>query len=82
VPGYGSQGASARDVADAFDSDGFGAIINNSRGITFAYQRPAYHARFGNDWQSAVAQAVHDMIDDLAANTNAGRLREAAIVGS
>ena len=41
VPGYGSQGRPARDVAGAFDDDGFGAIVNNSRGITFAYQRPA-----------------------------------------
>jgi orotidine-5'-phosphate decarboxylase len=80
VPGYGSQGATGRDVAGAFDSDGWGALINNSRGITFAYQRPAYHARFGADWQAAVAQAVHDMIDDLAANTTAGRIREAANV--
>jgi orotidine-5'-phosphate decarboxylase len=81
VPGYGSQGASARDVASAFDSEGLGALINNSRGITFAYQRSAYHARFGNDWQAAVDQAVRDMIDDLAANTNAGRLRETANAG-
>jgi orotidine-5'-phosphate decarboxylase len=81
VPGYGSQGASGRDVAGAFDSDGLGALINNSRGVTFAYQRSAYHARFGNDWQSAVVHAVRDMIDDLAANTNAGRLRETANVG-
>jgi orotidine-5'-phosphate decarboxylase len=80
VPGYGSQGATASDVADAFDADGLGALINNSRGIAFAYQRPVYHARFGDDWQSAVAQAVRDMIDDLAANTNAGRLRETAEV--
>jgi orotidine-5'-phosphate decarboxylase len=78
VPGYGSQGASARDVAGAFDSEGWGAIINNSRGITFAYQRSVYQARFGNDWQAAVEQAVHDMIDDLATNTSAGRLRELA----
>ena len=49
-------------------------LINNSRGITFAYERPAYHARFGDDWQSAIAQAVGDMIDDLAANTSAGLL--------
>ena len=78
VPGYGSQGATGRDVAGAFDSEGFGAVINNSRGITFAYQRAAYRTRFGDDWQAAVDQAVHDMIDDLAANTSAGRLREAA----
>ncbi len=78
VPGYGSQGATGRDVAGAFDGAGLGAVINNSRGITFAYQRQAYRTRFGDDWQAAVEQAVHDMIDDLAANTNAGRLRETA----
>jgi orotidine-5'-phosphate decarboxylase len=75
VPGYGTQGASAADVAGAFDNEGLGAIVNNSRGITYAYARPGYHARFGGNWQSAIEQAVHDMIDDLAANTPAGRLR-------
>jgi orotidine-5'-phosphate decarboxylase len=80
VPGYGTQGASSADIAGAFDANGLGALINNSRGITFAYERPAYLARFGADWQSAIAQAVRDMIDDLAANTTAGRLRDAAKV--
>ena len=75
VPGYGTQGGTSQDVAGAFDENGLGALINNSRGITFAYARPAYHARFGGDWQSAIAQAVRDMIDDLAANTTASRLR-------
>ena len=58
-------------------NDGLGALVNNSRGITYAYERPAYHARFGDNWQAAVEQAVRDMIDDLAANTNAGRLQAA-----
>jgi orotidine-5'-phosphate decarboxylase len=79
VPGYGIQGGTASDVAPAFDENGFGALINNSRGITFAYERPAYHARFGNDWQAAIAQAVRDMVDDIAANTNAGRLKNQAV---
>jgi orotidine-5'-phosphate decarboxylase len=35
VPGYGAQGAGAADVAGAFDQDGLGAIVNNSRGIIF-----------------------------------------------
>jgi orotidine-5'-phosphate decarboxylase len=78
VPGYGTQGASAIDVAGAFDNDGLGVLVNNSRGITYAYERPAYHARFGQNWQAAIEQAVRDMIDDLAANTNAGRLRMSA----
>ncbi len=51
VPGYGSQGGTARDVAAAFDEDGLGALINNSRGIIFAHARPAYRDRYGSDWQ-------------------------------
>jgi orotidine-5'-phosphate decarboxylase len=77
VPGYGSQGATSRDVAAAFDENGLGALVNNSRGITGAHERTAYRARFGDRWQAAVEQAVRDMIDDLAANTDAGRLRPA-----
>jgi orotidine-5'-phosphate decarboxylase len=80
VPGYGTQGGTACDLAGAFDEDGLGALVNNSRGITFAYERPTYHARFGADWQSSIAQAVQDMIDDLAANTNSSRLRRGAQV--
>jgi len=76
VPGYGTQGGSASDVAPAFDADGLGAIINNSRGITFAYQKPAAVARFGDDWRAAVAQAVRDMVDDLAAHTTSAKLRQ------
>ena len=75
VPGYGTQGATSLDIASAFDENGLGAIVNNSRGVTFAYERPAYQARFGDDWQGAVRQALQDMIDDLAANTPAGKLR-------
>ncbi len=74
VPGYGSQGGTARDVAPAFDEHGLGAIINNSRGITGAHARSPYRERFDKNWQGAVEQAVRDMIDDLAANTPAGRL--------
>jgi orotidine-5'-phosphate decarboxylase len=80
IPGYGTQGGSAQDVAAAFDENGLGALINNSRGITYAYERPAYRARFGGDWQSAIAQAVRDMVDELAANSRAGRLATAGAV--
>lgn len=75
VPGYGAQGGSATDVAPAFDADGLGALINNSRGITFAYQKPAARARFGDDWRAAIDLAVRDMIDDIAAHSAAGKLR-------
>lgn len=39
VPGYGAQGGGAKDILPCFNEDGFGAIINNSRGIIFAYQK-------------------------------------------
>jgi orotidine-5'-phosphate decarboxylase len=76
VPGYGAQGASAADVAGAFEADGSGALINSSRGLTFAYNRPEF-ARYGGDWQAAIQAAVRQMADELAAHTPAGRLRQA-----
>lgn len=75
VPGFGSQGGTARDVAAAFDSQGTGAIVNNSRGIIFAHKRKPYAERFGESrWQQAVEAATRDMIDQLRAETPAGQL--------
>lgn len=39
VPGYGAQGAGAQEVKPCFNEDGLGAIVNNSRGIIFAYEK-------------------------------------------
>ncbi|KUK08156.1 MAG: Orotidine 5'-phosphate decarboxylase [Caldanaerobacter subterraneus] len=38
VPGYGAQGATAEDVVNCFDEEGYGAIINSSRGVIYAYR--------------------------------------------
>lgn len=75
VPGFGSQGGTARDVAAAFDAHGGGAIVNNSRGIIFAYKNKPYSEQMGDArWQDAVAAATRDMIEQLRAETPAGRL--------
>ncbi len=75
VPGYGSQGGTAKDVAGAFDARGFGAIVNNSRGILFAYREGEYAKLYGaSRWQEAVEAATRRMIEELRANTLAGRL--------
>lgn len=75
VPGFGSQGGTARDVAAAFDPNGGGAIVNNSRGILFAFRRGEYAQRFGSSrWQEAVEAATGEMIDQLRAETPAGKL--------
>ena len=39
VPGYGAQGATAKDIANAFNDDGLGAIVNSSRGIMCAWKK-------------------------------------------
>ncbi len=67
VPGYGSQGATARDVAAAFDARGLGAVVNNSRGIIFAHSRPEYKDRAAANWQTAVEAATREMIEQLRA---------------
>ncbi|HZZ28240.1 MAG TPA: orotidine-5'-phosphate decarboxylase [Pirellulales bacterium] len=74
IPGYGSQGGTAKDVVAGFDADGLGAIVNNSRGIIFAHQRREY-AGFGpSRWQEAVEAATREMIAQLRSETPAGRL--------
>jgi orotidine-5'-phosphate decarboxylase len=75
IPGFGAQGGTANDCAAAFDSIGLGAIVNNSRGIIFAHERPEYKNRFGaSRWQEAVEAATQEMIAQLRAETSAGKL--------
>jgi orotidine-5'-phosphate decarboxylase len=74
VPGYGSQGGTAADVAGGFDSQGLGAIVNNSRGIIFAHARPEYSQFGAARWQEAVEAATRRMIAELADGTPAGNL--------
>ncbi len=67
IPGYGSQGGRAGDVAAGFDSRGLGALVNNSRGIIFAHARQDFAGRFKpDDWQQAVEAATREMIAELA----------------
>jgi orotidine-5'-phosphate decarboxylase len=60
VPGYGTQGGTAADVAGAFRSDGLGAVVNSSRGITAAFQ-PAEPR-----WEDAVLRAAKEASRVLA----------------
>lgn len=78
IPGYGSQGGTAADVAAAFDANGLGAIVNNSRGINFAFRQPAYAERFSpRQWEAAAEAAVKDMIADLTAHVTQSTSPEA-----
>ncbi|MFA5794389.1 MAG: orotidine-5'-phosphate decarboxylase [Candidatus Brocadiia bacterium] len=60
VPGYGAQGATAKDLKGYFNNDGLGAIVNASRSIIFAYKEPG-----AADWQARIKEAVRLMKTDL-----------------
>ena len=75
VPGYGSQGGAAADVAAAFTPSGLGALVNNSRGINFAYRSAPYADQFGpHQWEAAAEAATRRMIADLKESTSARSL--------
>jgi orotidine-5'-phosphate decarboxylase len=65
VPGYGAQGGTAADLIPYFNADGFGAIVNSSRGIIAAYKLEKY-ANYGADgFAEAARAAVVDMVSDI-----------------
>ncbi len=67
IPGYGSQGAKAADVAAGFGNDGVGAVVNSSRAIIFAHERKDFRERFApHQWEQAVAAATEEMIVELS----------------
>ncbi|MFX0040806.1 MAG: orotidine-5'-phosphate decarboxylase [Promethearchaeota archaeon] len=39
IPGFGVQGAQAKDIKNGFYNDGLGGLVNSSRGIIFAYNK-------------------------------------------
>lgn len=65
VPGYGAQGGKGEDLVHYFNRDGFGAIVNSSRGIIAAYKQEKY-AKFGaENFADASREAVKEMIKDI-----------------
>ena len=64
VPGYGAQGAGAKDVRRFFDADGRGSIVNSSRGIIGAWKTE-------DKGSAGVGEAAHSaairMRDELSA---------------
>jgi orotidine-5'-phosphate decarboxylase len=61
VPGYGAQGATARDCAASFDAAGKGAIVNASRSVIYAFAKDT-----SRPWAEAVGAAAKAFAADLA----------------
>jgi orotidine-5'-phosphate decarboxylase len=60
APGYGAQGGAAADARAAFRADGLGAIVNSSRGVTFAFDAD------DANWEAAIKTAVERAAGELA----------------
>ena len=65
VPGYGAQGGSAKAAAECFNEDGLGAVVNSSRGITYAFGDPAISREA---FVRSVRENTQRMIDDVNAS--------------
>ena len=65
VPGYGTQGGTAKDLKGMFNKDRLGIIVNNSRGIISAFQSDAYKSYGESGFAQAARTAVLDMKRDL-----------------
>ncbi len=67
VPGYGAQGGGAKDVAEAFDNDGLGAIINASRSLMCAYKSKKYEGKYTEDeFDAACREEAISMREDIS----------------
>jgi orotidine-5'-phosphate decarboxylase len=66
VPGFGTQGGKADDVASAFRQDGLGAVVNSSRGVLFPFTPEAA------DWEARIEAATRAAAVALA---NPGKRR-------
>lgn len=72
VPGYGAQGGGADDVITCFNNDGYGAVVNSSRGIIFAYEKSE---KYKENFAEAAREATLLMIKDInSALKKAGKL--------
>ncbi len=62
IPGYGAQGAGAKEIVGGFLRGGRGALVNSSRGILFASKQPAYRELH---WKDAAARAIDAMAREI-----------------
>lgn len=52
IPGYGAQGGTAQDVRAGYQSNGLGAVVNSSRGVTFPFQPE------DPEWEAKIVEAA------------------------
>lgn len=66
VPGYGAQGGGADGAVVGVNADGFGCVVNSSRGIIYAYRKDKFYCQ-PEKFAQAAGQAAKFARDDLNA---------------
>lgn len=59
MPGYGAQGAQAKDLKSGFFKNGLGGIVNSSRGIIYAYNKSKQYSP--NEFEKAAKNEIIEM---------------------
>ena len=57
IPGYGTQGGTAKDIALGFDKNGLGGIVNASRSLMCAYKSDKWKDKFKEDEYAQATRA-------------------------
>ncbi len=65
VPGYGAQGATAKDIVPFFNPDGLGALINASRSVIYAYKNTCSDDCSTDELKDVTRAAAEVMHDDI-----------------
>ena len=63
LPGFGFQGGSADGLGEAFNSEGFGALVSASRSILWAHERK--DLAHLPDWEQQVDAALEEMMEQV-----------------
>lgn len=63
MPGYGTQGGSAGDIAECMDENGLGAVVPSSRSIIYAFRDS--NGGEADEWQDSVANAARATRDEI-----------------
>ncbi len=64
IPGYGAQGAQAKDIKNGFYKSGLGGIVNSSRSIIYAYHKNKNYS------QENFGKAARDEIIEMSKKIN------------
>ena len=66
IPGVGAQGAEVRHLTSAFDADGLGALISQSRGVMQNFAPDA------DDWRAQIEAALRSFVTELSTHCKQG----------